>query len=77
MSQTVWDAVNAAVAGFPRDWRVEAALALAGSLDDAPNASSSRELRALMADIEDQRPAREGTTLDELQRRRAARSAAS
>lgn len=73
---TVSAAVSEALSDVPQDWRTTLALTLAAALDDEPNASMARELRALMSDIADAAPATGRTPLDELRRRREGRTAA-
>lgn len=73
---SVSEAVRDALEGRTPDWRTTLALTLAAALDEEPNASMARELRALMAAIDETAPAAGGTPLDELKRRRQRRSAA-
>jgi hypothetical protein len=56
------------------DWRSELARRLALELDVEPNASMAKELRQLMAELEDEAAPKEGTALDELNARRARRA---
>ena len=73
---SVRERVDAALAGVPQDWRTSLAQTLASAMDGEPNASMARELRSVMADIDAEKPQAGGTGLDELERRRAARGAA-
>lgn len=56
-------------------WKREVALALATSLDAAPNASTAKELRLLMDEI-GTKPVEAGDVSDDLAAKRAARRAA-
>lgn len=69
---SVFDKVKDVLEGRS-DWRSELARRLALELDVEPNASMAKELRQLMAELEGEAVVREGTALDELARRRAAR----
>lgn len=57
------------------DWRSELARRLALELDAEPNASMAKELRQLMAQLEDEAAPTGGTVLDELDKRRQRRVA--
>ena len=56
-----------------RDWERETALALAEQMDESPNASLSKELRQLMADLGASKPVEAGDVADELAAKRAER----
>ncbi len=78
---SVLSAIAAELAGVDcRDWERETALALAAQMDEAPNASLSKELRLLMAELGADRPVESGDVADDLaakreeRRRRAASS---
>ena len=58
-------------------WERETALALAGQMDESPNASLAKELRQLMADLGSVKPVEAGDVADELAAKRAARRRAS
>lgn len=75
---SVSEAVRSALEGHDEgDWRVALALNLAATMDgDDANASTARELRALMNDLAASAPTSGRTPLDELKRRREGRSAA-
>lgn len=68
-------AVDAALSGCEEDWRVNLARTLADALDEDPNASMARELRAVMHDIAESAEPKEAGVADELRRRRQARIA--
>lgn len=72
---TLHKTVSDALTDVPKDWRTELALTLAASLDEEPNASMARELRALMNAIEDAKEPEVSSSADELRARRAARLA--
>lgn len=67
--------IDRALVGVPEDWRTELARTLADALEEEPQASMARELRALMGSIESGRPAEEGSKVDDLAARRAERRA--
>src|SRR5690606_5697425 len=67
--------VDRALTGMAEDWRTATARKLADAIDEEPNASTARELRALMSAIEATAPTTEATPLDELERRRQGRQA--
>lgn len=67
--------IDAALKDRPDDWRSALARTLADALDDEPNASMARELRALMNNILDDMQPAETSKADELRARRAARIA--
>lgn len=75
---SVSEAVRSALESHDEgDWRVALALNLASTMDSQDaNASTARELRALMTDLAASAPTAERTPLDELQRRREGRSEA-
>lgn len=58
-------------------WQRELALSLASGMDESPNASLAKELKALMSELGAERPAEVGDVADELAARRAERRAAS
>lgn len=70
---TVRTAVEAALSACEPSWRVEVARTLADALDEAPNASMARELRAVMHDIAEATEPEESSVADDLRARRAAR----
>jgi len=73
----ILDAVQEALEGDPGTrWQRESALALAMELDDKPNASMVKELRALMTEIGAEVPEQKGDVADDLADRRAARRTA-
>ena len=78
---SVFASVEADIATLPeasRDsWRVEVARALAKEMDEKPNASFARELRAVMKELRADVPVAKGDVSDDLKSRRAARLAAS
>ena len=66
--------VSAALEGVPCEgWQRELALALATGMDDSPNASLAKELKALMGELGAERPAEVGDVADELAAKRAER----
>ena len=75
---SVSEAVRSALEGHDEgDWRVALALNLAESMDsESANASTARELRAVMTSLDEAAPKTGGTPLDELQRRRERRTEA-
>lgn len=68
--------VDRALHDVPEDWRTELAQTLAAAMDEDPNASMARELRALMREIEEGVPADDSNIEDDLRARREARLAA-
>ena len=54
-------------------WRREIAESLAAAMDDAPNASTAKELRLLMVELVDGSVEKRATTSDDLASKRAAR----
>lgn len=68
-------AVSAALESHPEDWRTTLARTLAAALDSEPNASMARELRALMAAIEEGAEPEVSSVADDLRARRARRIA--
>ena len=71
---SVLRAITAELEGLAcRDWERETALALAGQMDEATNASLSKELRLLMADLGVSKPVESGDVADELASKRAER----
>lgn len=73
--RSIRKAVEDALAGVPDDWRTTLARKLGAALDEEPNASMARELRALMSDIAEATPVKERSVADELRAKRAARQA--
>jgi hypothetical protein len=73
--RSIRKAVEDALADTPDDWQTTLARKLGRALDEEPNASMARELRALMRDITESTPAKEATVADELRAKRAARQA--
>ena len=71
---SVTDAVRETLAG-DTSWRAQAALALAGQVDESGSASAASELRKVMADIADEGSTKAGDELDEFRARRAASTA--
>jgi hypothetical protein len=73
---SVLTSVEAEIAEMPVEmhghWRAEVARALAREMVDDPNASIARELRAVMRELRESRPAEKGTVSDELKSRREA-----
>lgn len=57
-------------------WKRETAFALAAAMDESPNASTAKELRALMSEVA-VKPAATGDVSDDLAAKRAARRSAS
>ena len=73
---SVFEAVKAEIEGLSVPlWKRETALVLATALDTAPNASTAKELRALMDEI-GAKPVTAGDVSDDLAAKRAARRAA-
>ena len=72
---SIRDAVEDAVSASEPSWRVEVARTLADALDETPNASMARELRAVMHDIAALTVPKVVGPADELRRRRAVRTA--
>jgi len=58
-------------------WQRELALSLATGMDDAPNASLAKELKALMGELGAAKPERKGDVADELAAKRESRRRAS
>lgn len=56
-------------------WQRELAFALASAMDESPNASTAKELRALMGEF-GSKPVESGDVSDDLAAKRAARRAA-
>ena len=54
-------------------WKRDLILALAASIDAAPNASSAKELRSLMDEVVTAVPEKQGDVSDDLAAKRAAR----
>ncbi len=71
---TVRASVEKVLAG-DTSWRAETARALADQVDETGSASAARELRSVMAVIEDESSAKVGDELDEFRARRSARGA--
>lgn len=71
---SVLGAVEKALVGLPgADWQRELALTLAAAMESNPNASTAKELRALMTELGAEVPAEKGDVSDELAAKRAAR----
>ncbi len=70
---SVLDSVRAALTD-DTSWRAEIARALAAQVDETGSASAARELRAVMATLEEE-SAKVGDELDEFRARRSARDA--
>jgi len=58
-------------------WQRELAVSLAGAMDEAPNASTAKELRVLMLELVGERRVEAKDVADDLAAKRAARRAAS
>ena len=67
--------VAEALRNAPDDWRKTLALTLAAEIEAVPNASMARELRSVMAAIDETLVPDEVTTVDDLRSRRASRIA--
>lgn len=66
--------VEAALEGLSCEaWERELALALAGEMDESPNASLAKELRSVMADLGAAKPVESGDVADDLAAKRAER----
>lgn len=71
---SVLSAITAELEGLVcKEWERESALALAGQMDESPNASLHKELRALMQDLGASKPVESGDVADELAAKRAER----
>lgn len=71
---SVLSAITSELSGVEcSDWERETALALAGQMDESPNASLSKELRQLMQDLGASKPVESGDVADELAAKRAER----
>lgn len=72
----VLDEVKAELVGLSvPGWKRETAYALASAMDESPNASTAKELRALMSEV-GAKPAATGDVSDDLAAKRAARRSA-
>jgi len=72
----VLDEVEVALEGLPgAEWQKALALSLAESMDKSPNASTAKELRALMTELGAEVPAADKDVSDDLAAKRAARRA--
>lgn len=71
---SVLDAITAELEGVVcKAWERASALALAGQMDESPNASLHKELRQLMHDLGASKPVEAGDVADELAAKRAER----